>query len=480
VSDELLRLDATAQAERVRRGELTPAELTRAAIERIERWNPHLNAVIHPLFEKALAQAESPALPRGPFRGVPFLVKDVVCHTAGDPYHCGMRFLRDLGWREERDTTLAARFRAAGFVLVGKTNTPELASSPTTEPLAYGPTRNPWDPERTPGGSSGGSAAAVAAGLVPVAHGNDMGGSIRIPASACGLVGLKPTRARSTLGPDFGEYWWALTHEHVLTRSVRDSAAVLDAIAGAAPGDPYTAPAPARPFADEVGRTPGRLRVGLRTRRPGGGEEAHADCRAAVERAGRLLEELGHAVEWASPGALDVASDGSEFAIIAAAIARDLDRWSQRTGRPIGASDVEPSNWFVAEVGRSLSGPRIFGAMERLQHQARELASWWCEGFDLLLTPTLGEPPPRLGWLGAGGGGPPELLARFGRFAPFTTPFNVSGQPALSLPLFWNAAGLPIGVQLVAAFAREDLLLRVAAQLEEAAPWRDRWPALRA
>jgi amidase len=481
VSDELARLDATAQAELVRRGELTPVELVLAAIARIEKLNPQLNAVIHPLFEKARAQAASPALPLGPFRGVPFLVKDAVCHTAGDPYHCGMRWLRELDWREESDTYLAARFRAAGFVFVGKTNTPELASAPTTEPLAYGPTRNPWDPERSTGGSSGGSAAAVAAGLVPVAHGNDMGGSIRIPASACGLVGLKPTRARSTLGPDFGEYWWALTHEHVLTRSVRDSAAVLDAIAGPAPGDPYSAPPPARPFALEPGRSPGRLRVGLRTQRPGGGEEAHADCRAAVERAGHLLEALGHCVEWAWPAALDAAFDGSEFVVFATALARDLERWGERTGRALGAGDVEPTNELMAEVGRGVTGTRLVAAVESLQRRARGLARWWAEGFDLLVTPTLGEPPPRLGWLGAAGGAEPrELLARYGRFAPFTTPFNVSGQPALSLPLSWNEQGLPIGVQLVAATAREDLLLRVAAQLEEAAPWRDRWPTLRA
>jgi amidase len=479
VSDPLARLDATAQAELVRRGELSPVELVEAAIARIERRNPQLNAVIHPLFEKARAQAASPALPRGPFRGVPFLVKDAVCHTAGDPYHCGMRFLRDLGWREASDSTLAARLRAAGFVFVGKTNTPELASAPTTEPLAWGPTRNPWDPERTPGGSSGGSAAAVAAGLVPVAHGNDMGGSIRIPASACGLVGLKPTRARSTLGPAFGEYWWALTHEHVLTRSVRDSAAVLDAIAGPAPGDPYSAPPPARPFAEEPGRSPGRLRVGLRTRRPGGAEEAQADCRAAVERAGRLLEELGHVVEWASPPALDGPLDGSEFLVLGVAIARDLERWGERTGRALAPGDVEPTNQLMAEVGRGVTATRWVAAVESLQGRARELARWWAEGFDLLVTPTLGEPPPRLGWLGAAGGAEPrELLARYGRFAPFTMPFNVSGQPALSLPLAWNDEGLPIGVQLVAAYAREDLLLRVAAQLEQAAPWRDRWPPL--
>src|SRR5690606_34873611 len=245
------RLDATAQAALVARGELTPQELVEAAIARIERVDPQLNAVIHPLFEKARDAARSAELPRGPFRGVPFLVKDAVCTTAGDPYHAGMRFLKRHAHHAREDSELARRFRAAGFVFVGKTNTPELALSATTEPLAYGPTHNPWRLCFSPVGSSRGLAAAVAAGLVPSAHANDMGGSIRIPAAHCGLVGLKPTRARSTLGPAFGEYWGPLTHEHVVTRSVRDSAAVLDCVAGPAPGDPYTAPPLARPLREE-------------------------------------------------------------------------------------------------------------------------------------------------------------------------------------------------------------------------------------
>jgi amidase len=254
VSDALAFLDATAQAALVARREISPRELVDAAIARIERVNPQLNAVIHPLFEKARAAAASHDLAHGPFRGVPFLVKDAVCTTAGDPYHLGMRFLKRHAYRAPRDSELARRFRAAGFVFVGKTNTPELALSATTEPLAYGATRNPWSLEHSTGGSSGGAAAAVAAGLAPAAHANDMGGSIRLPAAHCGLVGLKPTRARSTLGPAFGEYWGPLTHEHVVTRSVRDSASVLDCIAGAAAGDPYTAPPLPRPLREAVGR----------------------------------------------------------------------------------------------------------------------------------------------------------------------------------------------------------------------------------
>ncbi len=271
--DGVAWMDATAQAELVRTGAASPAELVAAAIERIQTLDPDLNAVIHPLFEKATTAAAGP-LPDGPFRGVPFLVKDAVAHTAGDPYHCGMRLLRDRGWTEANDSYLVERFRAAGFVIVGKTNTPEMASDFTTEPVAYGPSRNPWNVSRSTGGSSGGSGAAVASGMVPVAHGNDMGGSIRVPSAHCGLVGLKPSRARTSLGPNFGEFWGMLTHEHVLARSVRDTAAVLDCTAGARPGDPYTAPPPARPWRDEVGVPPGRLRIGLlhghpRTRRAG-------------------------------------------------------------------------------------------------------------------------------------------------------------------------------------------------------------------
>src|SRR5206468_2186763 len=256
MSDDLALLDATTQAELVRQRKVSPRELVDAAIARIERLNPKLNAVVTQRFEKARAEAAAPDLPAGPFRGVPFLLKDLICHSAGDPYHAGMRLLRELRWVEPEDTYLAARFRAAGFVFLGKTNTPELGPVPTTEPLAYGPTRNPWDTGRSPGGSSGGSAAAVAAGMVPAAHANDGGGSIRIPASECGLVGLKPSRGRTSLGPDIGDSWAGMAVEHVVTRSVRDTAAILDAVSGYMAGDPYTAPPPTRPFRSEVGAAP--------------------------------------------------------------------------------------------------------------------------------------------------------------------------------------------------------------------------------
>ena len=474
---DVASLDGLAQARLVARGEVTPLELVNGAIERIEKLNPQLNAVIHRLYDQARIQARSPELPDGPFRGVPLLIKDAVCHTAGDPYHCGMRFLKKLGWTESKDTTLARRFRAAGFVILGKTNTPELAFSPTTEPLSYGPTHNPWDRSRSPGGSSGGSAAAVASGMVPIAHGNDMGGSIRIPSSWCGLVGLKPTRARSTLGPELGEFWWQLTHEHVLTRSVRDSAAVLDCIAGPAPGDPYTAPPPARAFLDEVGTPPGLLRIGLYTRPLAGAVEVHPACRAAAESTARLLETLGHHVEAAHPEVLDRPDEmGAVMPMLGVAIARELARWSARAGLRIRASDVEPTTWLAAEAGRAVSAVQLVEISERLHRFARELARFWHDGFDLLLTPAVGQPPTPLGVLGPEGGEARDVLARWGGVTPFSLPFNISGQPAISLPLQRDEDGLPAGVQLVAAYGREDLLIRTASQLEAAQPWRDRRP----
>ena len=473
MTDALAWLDATAQAELVRRREVTPSELVDAAIGRIERLDPALNAVIIPLFAKAREAAAGADLPDGPFRGVPMLVKDAVAHTAGDPYHCGMRVLKEAGWREQADTWLVARYRAAGFVICGKTNLPELATSATTQPAAYGWTRNPWDTSRTPGGSSGGSGAAVASGMVAVAHGNDMGGSIRIPAAHCGLVGLKPSRARNTLGPDFGEYWGPSTHEHVLTRSVRDCAAVLDATAGMAPGDPYTAPPPARPFAAEVGADPGRLRIGVRaTRRDG--SPADPECAAATVATGRLLESLGHHLEETTLDALDVAGAEGFYPLLAAGVARDIDRWSSRLGRPIGLDELEPSNAVLVERGRALSATQYVAATEAMWTYSRRVSDWWAQGNDVLVLPTCWRPAPTLAELDPALGD--AAAGRMGSTAELTTPFNVTGQPAVSLPLHWTADGIPVGVQLVAAYGREDLLVRLASQLEAAQPWAGRRP----
>ncbi len=473
---DLERKDATAQAQLVRDGQASPSELIDAAIGRIEAVNGELNAVIHPLFEEA-QRAAAGELPGGPFKGVPLLLKDLIAHSAGDPFHEGMRFLRDLDWKEADDTELVARFRRAGFVLCGRTNTPELGILPTTEPEAHGATRNPWDGGRSPGGSSGGSAAAVAAGMVPVAHANDGGGSIRIPASACGLVGLKPSRGRTTLGPEFGDLNCGLVSEHVVCRSVRDSAAILDAVHGPLPGDPYAAPPPLRPYIEEVGGDPGKLRCGLRTAAPGGQFVTDPDCVAAAEGAARTLESLGHSVEESSPDAIDDPDYIERFiARWLAGIGFELDYWARKTGREVTEADVEASTWQMAQASRGFSGPDYLSALEYQQLVSRRAAEWWSGGFDLLVTPSMGEPPTRLGDFAPTPGEPLSPLMRSVAPAGFTAFWNSTGQPAISLPLHWTGEGLPIGVQLVAAYGREDLLIAVAAQLEEASPWEDRVP----
>jgi amidase len=471
-------IDATEQARILRDGEASPGELLEEAIALLERLNPQLNAVIHPLFEQA-RQTAAGELPDGPFRGVPFLVKDLSCYMAGAPVHEGLRPLRDAGYVSDHDMWLAQRFRAAGFVILGRTNAPELGILPTTEPAAYGPTRNPWDLERSPGGSSGGSAAAVAAGIVAAAHANDGGGSIRIPASHCGLVGLKPSRARVSLAPDFGDVLGGLVAELAVTRSVRDAAAILDAVHGPAPGDPYAAPPPLRPFLEEVGADPGKLRIGVTTVPSGGQFEAHPECVTAATTAARVLEGLGHELEESHPAELDDPDLIANFLVRwTAGIDWNLKYWGAVLGRELREDDVEPCTWALAEQGRSHTAGEFLRALEEAQASSRRAAAWWADGFDLLLTPTCAEPPPRLGEFDAPPENPFAPILRAVPFATFTAPFNTTGQPAISLPLHETTEGLPVGVQLVAPYGREDILLRVAAQLEQASPWADRAPAL--
>ncbi len=478
--DDLDPLDATAQAALVRAGEATPLELCEAAIRRIERRNPAINAVIHERFERAREEARG-ELPDGPFRGVPFLLKDLDVFQAGEPFHGGMRFLRDAGFVPTHSSVLVERYRRAGFVILGKTNTPELGLTVTTEPQAHGPSRNPWSLEHSTGGSSGGSAAAVAACLVPAAHASDGGGSIRIPASECGLVGLKPSRGRISMAPDHGEYWSGFVNDHVVTRSVRDSAAILDATAGPEPGDPYFAPPPARAWAAEAGADPGRLRVGVLARAPGAAAPVHPACAEAARETGRRLAALGHAVEEAHPAALDEATLGECFLpVIAAWTAMGLRHFGERVGRPVKDGDLEPATAWLAEQGRAIAAQDFLAALDRLHGWARRVAQWWSEpGFDLLVTPTIAVPPPRLGEL-APGADLEASIEKILALIPFTPPFNATGQPAISLPLATSEQGLPIGVQLVAAYPREDLLIRVSAQLEAAHPWDGRMPELAA
>ncbi len=476
---ELAVLDATALADLVRRKEVTPLELVDASIGRIERLDDGLGAVIHRHFERARSEAKGP-LPDGPFTGVPFLLKDLAAgNRAGDPHHWGTRFLRDAGYVAPTTSHLVERFDAAGLVTVGRTNVPELGAWTTTEPEAYGPTRNPWNPEHSCGGSSGGAAAAVASGMVPFAHASDGGGSIRNPASQSGLIGLKPTRGRLSLGPDVGDAWAGLTVEFAVCRSMRDTATLLDAVQGPMPGDPYQAPAPVRPYLEEVGRDPGRLRVGVVG--DVNGVDLQPDCRAAADAAARLLEGLGHSVESSQPDALgDESLMNAIITVIATSQARDVEAFGETLGRELGPEDLDSDNWAVTELGRTFTGTQYLAAVQAMQRFSRRLTSWWAGGFDLLVTPTIPEPPPPLGELVPNPDQPLAGFMRSGALTPMLIPFNITGQPAISLPLHWSDAGLPIGVQLVAPFGRENLLIAVGAQLEQAQPWHDRRPGIHA
>jgi amidase len=469
-------LDATAQAALVRTGAVSPAELVEDAIARIEKLNPELNAVIHPLFDRARGEAAGD-LPAGPFRGVPFLLKDLGAELAGTPFCEGLAFAGD--YRSSVTQELTRRYMDAGFVICGKTNAPELGILPTTEPRRFGPSRNPWNTAHSTGGSSGGSAAAVASGMVPAAHANDGGGSIRIPASCCGLVGLKPTRARNSLAPQYGDLMGGLVAEHVVTRSVRDCAGILDVTAGPVPGDPYSAPPPrGSSFGAAAASPPGALRIGVMTASPTG-TDVHADCVAAAETAAALCESLGHHVEEAS-----LSVDGDAFVADfinawAAGNAWALGDWEARLGRAATEEELEPLSWALIELGRALNAGQYLAAVQGLQRATRQIAAYF-EGIDVLLTPTLGEPPAPLGTFDSPPDEPLAGLFRAAAYVPFTPPFNVTGQPGISLPLHWNGAGLPIGAQFVGRFGDEETLLSLAAQLEQAAPWEGRRPPISA
>ena len=473
--DEFTQLDATAQAELVRRRDVTPLELVDAAIARIEHVNPVLNAVITPLFDHGRAAAARPP-GDGPFAGVPFLLKDLLAGYAGAPMSAGCAVLRD--YVPPHDSELVTRYKRAGLIILGKANTPEFGIPPTTEPRAFGATRNPWDTSRTPGGSSGGSAAAVAAGMVPVAHGNDGGGSIRIPASCCGLFGLKPTRGRNPLGPDYGDIMSGLVAEHVLARSVRDSAALLDATAGPDVGDPYWAPPPARPFRTEVGAAPGRLRIAF-SAKAASGLPVHADCVSAVEDAASLCAALGHDIEEAAPAFDNVALTRAFVTVYAAEAAHNLATIERVTCWKPTRESFEPITWALHEMGAELSAAAYMAAVQDLQGIGRAVARFFLD-YDVWLTPVLAEPPLLLGALDAPPGNPLGGFYRAAEWCPFTPLCNATGQPAMSVPLFWNAAGLPIGSHFVGRFGDEATLFRLAAQLEAARPWAARRPPVSA
>lgn len=484
--------DAVALATLVRTRQASPSELVEAAIERIEALNPRLNAVIHPMFEQARAAARA-GVPEGPFHGVPFLVKDLVSTVAGEPFRCGSRFLRD--YRPPADSELVRRYRRAGLIIAGKTNTPEFGLTPFTEPERFGPTRNPWALDRTPGGSSGGSAAAVASGMVPMAGGGDGGGSIRIPASCCGLFGLKPSRGRVPTGPGIGEIWQGAVVEGVLTRSVRDSAALLDAVQGPDPGAPYWAPPPERPFSEELAREPGQLRIAFTTR-PMMGRHVDPACVAAVEDVARLLQSLGHVVEEAAPAVDGPALSQAFLTMLCGELRGDIRDAEGLLGRRARAADFEPATWALALLGEQLTAAEFVQAVRFLERTSRQVGAFF-EQWDMLLTPTLAMPPVpigslqpsraerlQLGVLGklrAGrllrlGGVLQQAAEQVFEFIPWTPVFNVTGQPAMSVPLTWSAEGLPIGTHLVGRAADEARLFQLAAQLEVARPWFGRTP----
>jgi amidase len=469
---DVLELDATAQANLIRRKQVSPVELAEASVRRAEAVNPSLNAIVTPLYEQALDAARG-TLPDGPFSGVPFLVKDLIASVAGARKTDCSAFLRENV--ATTDSELVSRYRKAGLNILGLTNASEFGLLPTTEPALFGPTKNPWNLAHSPGGSSGGSAAAVAARIAPMGHANDWGGSIRIPAACCGLFGMKPTRGRNSLGPRFGDLLSGLVHEHAVTVSVRDSASLLDATAGQALGDPHVAPVPERPYAKEVGAPGPRLRIGLWTR-PFSGSDVHDDCLSAARDAAKLCEDLGHLVEETElPISAPIDAIRAFVTIYAAGTAALMDDWAQATGRAPTPDGFEPLTWALAGLGRSSTASDYLAAVATIQRAARDIGGVMSR-FDALLSPTIAEPPALLGSFEAPPNAPLAGFMRAGAYVSFLTIANMTGQPSMSVPLFWNDASLPIGVMFTGRFGDEATLFRLASELETARPWSSRIP----
>ncbi len=482
--DELTAYDAIGLRELVRKREIQPIELVEAVIRRIERVNPALNAVIHKMYDEARAVAKrehsgpaaAPAL-----WGVPFLLKDLIAEYKGTPFHEGSRGIK--GYVSKIDTELVRRQKAGGLIVVGKTNTPEFGQLPTTEPDLCGPTANPWDPTLTAGGSSGGSAAAVAAGIVPMAHGNDGGGSIRIPASCCGVFGLKPTRGRNPLGPFFGDGLSTLACEHAVTRSVRDSAALLDVTSGPDLGDPYWAPPKERPYLEEMGRETGRLKIGFLLSAPEGWSDEtwiDPDCDAAVKDGAGLCENLGHVVEEIDPGEIGHPELYRTFGSLwVCLLGRFVAYWEAELGRKLTQDQLEPATWAAYQVGLKRTGADYLGALEGVQRFSRKLAQWYDDGgYDMILTPTMRVRPTKLGAFQPSPEDPLKVPRLARAYGAFTSVCNMTGQPGMSVPLYWNRDNIPIGVHFAARFGDEGGLFRLAAQVERARPWADRKPPI--
>lgn len=463
--------DALGLAQLVRTRQASPGELLDEALRRADQRDPAIGAIVSSLEARARAAIDR-GLPDGPFTGVPFLLKDLNTDIAGEVATHGCRFFADH--RPVETAEIVHRFDRSGLVTFGRTNSPEFGLSPTTEPLLHGPTRNPWNHDHSPGGSSGGAGAAVAAGIIPMAHATDGGGSIRIPAAANGLFGIKPTRGRTPIGPPLGEGWNGMSIGHVVSRSVRDSAAALDAIAGSSVGEPYAAPAPLGSYLADVTTPPGRQRIGVwRHGRPG--IDTDPECIVAVERAADLLSDLGHEVveaappiDWELVSAVQGPIMGAHVASVVAARAAEL-------GREPGPDDLEPLTRIQVERAAATTVIEYARAQQAMQRLGRALGEFYTT-VDAVVSPTLAQPPVPIGWLS----GPTDEIATFGprmaSVAGFLGISNITGQPAMSVPLHWSPDGLPVGIQIVGRFGDEHTLFRLAGQLETAQPWWDRRP----
>jgi len=463
--------DALGLAELVRKAEVSPEELLEEAISRTEARNPSLRAVVVKMYEEARGVLAR-GLPEGPLRGVPFLLKDLYPYYGGGRITYGSRLFRDFV--ADHDAELVTRYKRAGLVIFGRTASPEFGLTSTTESVLHGPTVNPWNHAHTAGGSSGGAAVAVAVRIVPAAHASDGGGSIRIPASCCGLFGLKPTRARLPLGPDVGEGWSGMSVMHVVTRSVRDSAALLDVVAGPDVGAPYWAPPPSRPFLEEMDTEPQPLRVALVTR-AFNGVETHPDCVAAVQDAALLCAELGHRVEETTLTVDAQALGKATRVIVSANLRASIDERLQTLGRELGPEDLEPITHAMALHAQSMSAAQYAAAVGTVHAAGRQVGRFF-ERFDVLLTPTMATPPLKLGQLALTHPEPSVFAGNLARTIGYTQLMNAAGNPAMSVPLFWNSEGLPVGVQFAGRFGKEETLFRLAAQLEKARPWAHKHP----
>src|SRR5579883_840760 len=463
--------DAVGLAALVRKKEVTPQELLDEAIARTEKVDPTINAVVVKHYDYAKRQIETGLL-EGPFTGVPFLMKDLDLLEGTRTTFGASLYRNEVA---NHNGTLAQRFLNAGLTIFGKSASPEFGLMPTTEPRVHGPTRNPWNPAHSSGGSSGGAAAAVAARILPVAHASDGGGSIRIPASACGLFGLKPTRARNPLGPDRGQGWGGFSCGHVVSVSVRDSAVMLDAISGPELTSPYHAPPPARPFAEEVKQAPGRLRVAFTAKSPQG-EAIDPEIAAAVRETATLLAKLGHDVEERAP-VLPTDPAAVMMTIVGANTAMSVRLAEQRFGRPMTVDDFEILTLGMAHNAKETSATDYVAA-ELVAFQISRALAEFMATCDVFLSPTLCAPPLKLGELNSMAQDLSHIGPTLRRYMPGTAMFNMSGQPAMSVPLAWNSAGLPLGMMFAARFGDEATLLRLAAQLEQERPWRTKLPPI--